>query len=73
MPADLLTVAEAATALGLSIPGLQGALRRKTLTATRLPQWRHRVFIRREEIERYRRERLGKAGRTKTPATAPAE
>jgi excisionase family DNA binding protein len=59
----LLTVRQAAAALGVTVPAVRGALRRKALVATRLPERPHRTFIPRDEVERYQQEHLRKRRR----------
>jgi hypothetical protein len=58
---DLYMPGEAAELLGLTIKGLQSALHNGTLQAVRLDK--RTIAIRQSEIERYRRENLGKRGR----------
>jgi hypothetical protein len=71
-PGDLLTVPEAAAALGLTVAGIRSTFRPGTLTPTYMPERPHRPFIRRDEVEQYRQERLGQRGRKPRPQT-PAE
>ena len=57
---DWYTTAEAAAELGLSPASLRDALRRGAIHATALTP--HLRTYTREEIERYRREHLGRSG-----------
>jgi hypothetical protein len=71
-PAALLTVPEAAQALGLTLAGVRSAVRRGGLSFTYVPERPHRPFVRRDELERYRQERLGQPGRKSQP-DSPAQ
>ncbi len=62
----LLTVVEAAASLGVQPGTIRDAVARELMQAERVggtPKKAGMLFIRRSEIERYRRERLGKRGK----------
>jgi len=62
-PDTLLSVAEAAAALGLRPATIKQYIQTGKLAAVRLPQGqRARVFIPRADITRYRRDSLGSKG-----------
>jgi hypothetical protein len=65
MPAaqDLLSVAAAARELGITPDALRGAIMRGTLRPVRIDGRTN--MLERAEVERYRREHLGKRGRPK--------
>lgn len=69
---ELLTTADAAADLELSRSTLQTLIQKGTIRVERLDE--RTVLIRRSEVERYRRESLGRPGRKakgpQTPATA---
>ena len=68
MPAhDLFTTTEAAAELGLSPPSVRYAIMRGILQPMRLGA--RTVLITRDEIERYRREHLGRRGKIKPART----
>jgi excisionase family DNA binding protein len=63
-----VTVAEAAHELGVSAATIRGAIMRGSITAVQLHERTN--LIARSEVERYRRERLGRRGkrpRTESP------
>jgi hypothetical protein len=60
---DLLSVPQAAAELNLGIEGLRSALKRGSLTGVHVEGRPQRTFIERQEVERYRREILGRPGR----------
>lgn len=60
IPSDLLTTAEAAEELGLSPSSVRHSIRRGTLVSIRIDARTHAVP--RAEVERYKRESLGKRG-----------
>jgi hypothetical protein len=70
IPADLLSVKEAAARLQITEPAVRSAIRRKLVQATRRPEQPGRTFVAVAEVERYRKERLGQVGRTRTPGLA---
>jgi hypothetical protein len=63
LPEGLVTIAQAAQELGITPDAIRGAIMRGVVTAVRLPELPHRAFLAREEVERYRREHLGRRGR----------
>ena len=67
-----VTVAEAAQELGIRPSGVRMAITYGTLRPVRID--RRTIMIERAEVERYRREHLGKRGRPKRkPAAEPAK
>ena len=69
---DLLTVAEAAQELGIGTSGVRMAITYGTLRPVRIDG--RTIMIERGELERYRRDHLGKRGRPrKKPTTEPAK
>jgi excisionase family DNA binding protein len=68
---EMLTVAQAAHALGLSPISIRRAVMRKALTVEPLDG--RTYLISRDEVERYRRERLGNRGGRKRPDEALTE
>jgi excisionase family DNA binding protein len=69
MPAleNYLTVTEAAAELGLSASALRSAINYGSLRPVRLDKTSRTNLISREEVERYRREHLGRRGKRKQP------
>ena len=67
---DLVTTAEAAEMLGLSRSSVKYAIARGVLKAVTV----HNRFnlVHRDEVERYRREHLGRRGRRKKTPEQPA-
>jgi excisionase family DNA binding protein len=65
---DLLTVAEAASELGIGPSGVRMAIAYGTLRPVRID--RRTNMIERTEVERYRREHLGQRGKRKKPAAS---
>jgi excisionase family DNA binding protein len=66
---NYLTVAEAAQELGIGPTGVHMAITYGTLRRVRIDK--RTIMIERAEVERYRREHLGKRGRPKRkPATS---
>jgi excisionase family DNA binding protein len=68
---EMLTVAQAAHELGLSPVSIRRAVMRKALKVMRLDG--RTYLVSREEVERYRRERLGNPGGRKRPDEALTE
>jgi excisionase family DNA binding protein len=71
---NYLTVAEAAQELGIRPSGVHMAITYGTLRPVRID--RRTIMIERAEVERYKREHLGKRGRPKkkpAPSPEPAE
>jgi excisionase family DNA binding protein len=66
-----VTVAEAARELGVSPATIRGALMRGSITAVQLHTRMN--LIPRSEVERYRRERLGRPGKRPQPDEAVTE
>jgi excisionase family DNA binding protein len=76
MPAleNYLTVTEAAHELGLTPWGVRTAIQEGRIKPVRLDKTSRTNLIPREEVERYRREHLGRRGkRKKKPAMEPTE
>jgi Helix-turn-helix domain len=68
---DLVSVARAAGELGISPAAIRDAIRRGTITPVRVDGRTN--MIAREEVERYRREHLGRRGKRMQPAGALTE
>ncbi len=64
---NLLTVYQAATRLGITGDGVMAAIRRGAMAAERLGSF---WVITPQEVERYRRDSLGKPGRRLAPRSA---
>jgi excisionase family DNA binding protein len=75
MPAleNYLTVTEAAAELGLSASALRSAINYGSLRPVRLDKTSRINLISREEVERYRREHLGRRGKRMLPDEALTE
>jgi excisionase family DNA binding protein len=71
MTPDLVTVARAAEELGVSPNTIRSAIMRGHITPVQLHKRTN--LVPRSEIERYRRERLGRRGTRKKPAAEAAE
>jgi excisionase family DNA binding protein len=69
MPAleNYLTVVEAAEELGLSASALRSAINYGSLRPVRLDKTSRTNLISREEVERYKREHLGRRGKRPQP------
>src|SRR5262249_36637669 len=67
VPPDMLTVDEAAEQLGLSPVTIRRAVMNRTITV--VPLNGRTYLISRDEVERYRREHLGRRGKRKQPET----
>ena len=69
MPAleNYLTIAETAKRLGLSAWGVRTAIQEKRIKAVRLDETSRTKLIPVEEVERYKREHLGKQGKRPQP------
>ena len=68
---ELVSVATAARELGLTPRSLRSAIERGRIAAVRLDGRTN--LVPRSEIERYRRQTLGRPGRRKKDLTEPAE
>jgi hypothetical protein len=64
-PQELISLATAAKELGLTPAALRGAIARKVLTPVRVDGRTN--MLTRAEVERYRREHLGKQGKRPQP------
>jgi excisionase family DNA binding protein len=64
-PHDLISVATAAKALGITPDALRGAIKRKVLSPVRVDGRTN--MLTREEVEKYRREHLGQQGKRAQP------
>jgi predicted site-specific integrase-resolvase len=65
LPPDLVTVAQAAEELGVSPATIRSAIMRGHITP--VPLHKRTNLVPRSEIERYRRERLGRHGKRMLP------
>jgi Helix-turn-helix domain len=68
---ELLSLAQAAEELGITPDALRGAIARKVLAPVRIDGRTN--MLTREEVERYRRERLGRRGKRMVPEEALTE
>lgn len=67
---DLLTVAQAAAELGVGPSAIRDAISRGAITPVRIDGRTN--MLTRAEVERYRRQSLGRPGRRKTKPQQPA-